>query len=265
MTRSLPALNLTKSPLVLVLCQVRFATIFAMEKYFPMIQDALRLRGYPLAKNTVIQEAIFTPAGTKTIETQRWEVENKQKTRSIVLSGNFVVFQTTAYSRFDDFVREVDLAVSTVASQVKGLLIQRVGLRYVDLVRETTPGHTWKDYIQAGLHGIRSERFIEDSQNQLYQSVANTRGGTMIVRLFQNRKGQTLPPDLAGSHDLKPSLNPPLKPNELLTILDLDHFSTHEEDYREGCVSDSAWKLHDDLDQVFRNSLVTSKALEVWK
>jgi len=87
----------------------------------------------------------------------------------------------------------------------------------------------------------------------------------MIVRLFQNREGRVLPPDLEQADDIKPRLDPPLEPNELLTILDLDHFSTLQADYEEGWVEKQAWRLHDDLDCVFRKSLVTPKALEVWK
>jgi uncharacterized protein (TIGR04255 family) len=264
MKRTLSPLKLTKSPLVLVLCQVRFAPILAMSEYFPRIQDKLRLKGYPLAKNAIIQEAIFAPTGATSVRRERWQVQNKEASNSIVVTENFLVFQTTAYSVFEDFARELALAVEIVASEVKQLLIQRVGLRYVDLVREQE-GNTWTDYVQAGLQGLKSDNFIEGTQSQLYQSVANTSSGTMIVRLFQNRDGHVLPPDLGEVEDLKPRLDPPLKPNELLTIVDLDHFSTHQMDYEEGWVEKQAWQLHDDLDCVFRKSLVTAKALEAWK
>ena len=264
MNRTLPPLKLTKSPLVLVLCQVRFAPILAMGEYFPRIQDKLRLKGYPLAKNMVVQEAVFTPACATSVRRERWQVQDKTTSRSIVVTENFVVFQTTTYRVFDDFVQELNLAVETVASEVKQLLIQRVGLRYVDLVR-CRNGETWTDYVQPGLQWLKSENFIEGTQSQLYQCVADTSAGTMIVRLFQNREGQVLPPDLEAVDDLKPHLDPPIEPNELLTLLDLDHFSTHQVDYERGWVENQAWQLHDDLDSVFRKSLVTPKALEAWK
>ena len=41
MNRTLPPLKLSKSPLVLVLCQVRFTPILAMADYVPRIQDHL--------------------------------------------------------------------------------------------------------------------------------------------------------------------------------------------------------------------------------
>jgi len=264
MIRTLPPLHLAKSPLVLVLCQVRFAPILAMDKYFPRIQDQLRLKGYPLAKNTVVHEALFTPTGAETLQRARWQAQDKTSSRSIVVTENFLVYQTVEYSAFEAFVRELDLAVATVASEVKELLIQRVGLRYVDLVRSGN-GETWTDFVQPGLQGLKSATFVQGTQSQLYQCVANTESGTMIVRLFQNREGQVLPPDLTEADDLKPRINRPLEPKELLTILDLDHFSARQEDYRSGLIAEQAWQLHDDLDQVFRKSLVTEKALEAWK
>jgi uncharacterized protein (TIGR04255 family) len=264
MNRTLPPLKLSKSPLVLVLCQVRFAPIMAMSEYFPRIQDKLRLNGYPLAKKAVIQEGVFTPAGATSVKRERWQVQDKGASRSVLVTENFIVFQTVAYSVFEDFVRELSLAVDTLATEVKQLLIQRVGLRYVDLVRSRT-GESWTEFVQPGVQGLKSDTFLEGTQSQLYQSVANTSAGTMIVRLFQNREGQVLPPDLGDADDLKPRLDPAIAPNELLTLLDLDHFSTHQIEYEKGWVEQQAWQLHEGLDRVFRKSLVTPKALEVWK
>jgi uncharacterized protein (TIGR04255 family) len=264
MIRTLPPLKLTDSPLVLVLCQVRFAPILAIGDYFPRIQDRLRLRGYPLAKNTPVQESLLTPTGLTSHRRDRWQVANKASTQSVVVTENFLVLQTTAYSSFDAFVAELGLALETLATEVKQLLIQRIGLRYVDLVRDRGD-ETWTDFIQPGLHGIRSDAFADLTQSQLFQSVANTSTGTMIVRLFQNREGQVLPPDLAATDDLQRRPTTALRPNELLTILDLDHFSEHEQEYTPGWVEQQAWALHDGLDRVFRQSLVTPRALEVWK
>jgi uncharacterized protein (TIGR04255 family) len=235
-----------------------------MDTYFPKIQDSLRRKGYPLVKTQLIQELVTVDGIPTPSLTRRWQVQNKDKTRSVIITKDFVVFQTTTYSSFDDFVQEVEVAVETVASEVQALVIQRVGLRYVDLVREAN-GKTWKDFVHPGVQGLTSALFIDKTQHHLYQCVSDTSKGKMIVRLIQNRQGQVLPPDLADSDDLQPRLDQPLQPDELLTILDLDHFSPHQEDYRAGWVGEQAWSLHDDLDQVFRKSLVTEMALESWK
>lgn len=264
MPRALPALKLSKSPLVLVLCQVRFAPILAMADYFPRIQDKLRRKGYPVVKNAVIQEVLLTPAGGgASAKHVRWQVLDKSETRSIVVTENFVAFQTTAYTVFEDFVPQLASAVDTLAEEVQGLYLQRIGLRYVDLVRPAR-GETWRDYVRPELHGLRSPTFIEDSQAQLHQSTAQTSHGTMIVRLYQNRDGQVLPPDLTEG-GLKVRVEPAVAPTELITLLDLDHFSLRQVDYERGVVESQVWDLHDDLDRVFRESVVTDYALKVWK
>src|SRR5262245_25221696 len=110
MPRTLPALKLSKSPLVLVLCQVRFSPILAMGDYFPRIQDKLRRKGYPVVKNAVVQEVLLTPAGGASAKHLRWQVQDKSGTRSIVVTESFVAFQTTAYTVFEDFVPQLTLA-----------------------------------------------------------------------------------------------------------------------------------------------------------
>jgi uncharacterized protein (TIGR04255 family) len=234
-----------------------------MGDYFPKIQDRLRLKGYPVVKNAVIQEVLLTSAGGASAKHVRWQVQDKSGTQSIVVTENFVAFQTTAYSVFEGFVPQLALAVDTLAEEVQGLYLQRIGLRYVDLVRPAS-GETWREYVRPELHGLRSAAFVEDSQAQLHQSTAQTPHGTMIVRLYQNREGQALPPDLT-EDGLKVRVEPALAPNELVTLLDLDHFSVRQVDYERGFVESQAWDLHDDLDRVFRESVVTNHALKVWE
>ena len=47
MKRTSPPLRLPGSPLVLVLCQVRIATVRDMAGYIPALQDRLRRDGFP--------------------------------------------------------------------------------------------------------------------------------------------------------------------------------------------------------------------------
>jgi uncharacterized protein (TIGR04255 family) len=263
MNRTLPPLKLSKSPLVLVLCQVRFSPVLAIGEYFPRIQDKLRLRGYPHVKSAIAQEVVFTPTGASAIQRPRWVLQDKARERSVIISDSFVVFQTTAYGVFEQFVEHLAVAVNTVAGEVQQLLMQRVGLRYIDLLRPGE-GKTWRDFVRPEFHGLKSPVLNESTQTQLHQSIAQTAHGTMVVRLFQNRDAQVLPPDLieeAATARVTPS---PTR-GELVTILDLDHFSERSRDYESGAVEREAWLLHDDLDRVFRESVVTPAALEAWK
>ena len=263
MTRTLHPLKLTKSPLVLVLCQVRFSQVLAMPDYYPKIQDRLRRKGYPISKNAVVQEGLLLPGGISSVQSHRWQALNREQTRSIVVTNDFLVFQTSVYDVFETFTAELRLAVETVASTVDDLIVERVGLRYVDLVRPQE-GENWTAYVRPELRGLQSSSFTQGTQLQLHQSVAKTTNGTMIVRLFQNRDGKFLPPDMADS-DLKRTLEPQVRPGELLTVLDLDHFSVRQLEFSADAIDHEAWLLHDALDHVFRESVVTQEALDKWK
>lgn len=263
MNRTLPPLKLSKSPLVLVLCQVRFTPILAIADYVPRIQDRLRKRGYPHVRSAPAQDLVFSPSGPQVTQRPRWMLQDKSLTLSIILAENFVAFETTAYGVFDEFVESLALAVNTVAEAVQELYVQRIGLRYVDLLR-SPDSETWRKYIRPELHGLQSPVFRSGTQLQLHQSMAQTNHGTMVVRIFQNRDGQLLPPDLADTASTL-KVAPPPSAGELLTLLDLDHYSEKGRDYESGAVEQQAWELHNDLDRVFREAVVTNAALEAWR
>jgi len=261
--RTLPALKLQKSPLVLVLCQVRFSPILAMADYFPKVQDSLRLKGYPSVKTDIVQETLFTPAGLTSMKKSRWRVFNKDLTESIVVTEDFIVFQTTKYTVFENFVQKLAEVMETLASVVKQLAIQRIGLRYIDLIRPRA-NETWRNYVRPELHGLSNAVLKPDTQLQLQQTVANTERGTLITRLYQNREGQIFPPDLTDD-SLTANLTPLPDQGELLTLIDLDHFCTVQCDYEPAQLEDIVWQLHDDIDRVFRESVVTPSALKAWE
>lgn len=263
MNRTLSPLKLSKSPLVLVLCQVRFTPVLAIAEYVPRIQDHLRKRGYPHVRSAPTQEVVISPTGPQVTQRARWVLQDKALTRSIILSDSFVAFETTAYGVFEEFVEDLALAVNTVAEAVQQLFIQRVGLRYVDLLRSTN-GENWREYIRSELHGLTSPVFRAGTQLQLHQSTAETAHGTMVLRIFQNREAQVLPPDLI-EEAASVKVVPPPATGELLTLLDLDHFGDTGRDYEAGAVEQQAWLLHDDLDHVFREGVVTPQALEAWR
>ena len=169
--------------------------------------------------------------------------------------------QTTAYSGFEEFLRILSLAMAAVDAVVGSLVVERVGLRYVDSI---TPrlGESWKDYVKPGYHGLENDIVRPGQSVHFTQTVADTGPGQrMVVRLTQNRDGVLLPPDLASHH---PVLRTRTERGQLATLLDLDHYREARQRFEIGKVVDIAWKLHDGLDVMFRD-LVTGHALEVWR
>ena len=115
-------------------------------------------------------------------------------------------------------------------------------------------------------HGLQNDIIRPDRSVFLIQTVADTGTGAnskqrMIARLAQNRDGNLLPTDLV-MHS--PVLQDSPKPNELLTLLDLDHYREHRHPFDIHKLMEIVWELHDGLDVLFRD-VVTTHALNVWK
>lgn len=258
-----PKRVLSKAPLVLVLAQVRFSPLMAMGDYISKIQDALRRSGYPINNTTQVQEISFgVQAAPKSSVTWRWEFLSKERTYSVVVNQGFVVVQTSAYTDFDEFHERVVQAAEIISNVVGGLLVTRVGLRYVDLIRPREQD-TWDQYVQAGLRGFTGKHYV-DPPLQLHQVSGATAVGQMHVRLIQNRNGAFLPPDLE-TDTLAFKIQPEIKHGELLTILDMDHFTEVSVDFDRTLVRQRLWQLKNVAHKTFMEELVTPHALKVWE
>jgi uncharacterized protein (TIGR04255 family) len=235
-----------------------------MSDYIPRIQDQLRLAGYPVNASGQVQQLALGPGGLAASQRPHWEFLSKDRRVSVIVNEGFVVVQTSAYDCFEPFLESVTKVLDVLGSVVHGLLVQRVGLRYVDLIRPLA-NESWEAYVQPGLRGFSSPNFQENSPLHLHQVVTRTASGTMIVRLLQNRDTAILPPDLANQSLIFPHLAPPVL-GELLTLVDIDHFTECEPvDCTSGLISGMAWPLKNASYDVFCDSLVTEHALKVWQ
>ncbi len=242
----------------------RSACDMAMANYIPKIQDRLRLAGYPVNASAQYQEIAVGRQGVAAAQRAHWEFLSKDRTISVVVSDGFVVVQTSSYTSFEAFLHSVAEVLEVVASTVGGLLVHRVGLRYVDLIRPRE-NESWDRYVREGLQGLSSPHFLDRATLHLHQIVTSTHSGTMIVRLLQNRDTAILPPDL-GTQTLTFPAIPPPTPGELLTLVDIDHFHECEpEEFDRQLLERIAWPLKNASCEVFRDSLFTDYAFEVWR
>src|SRR5512133_475357 len=241
MKRTREKLKLANSPLSLVLCQVRFSPLMNMAEYIPQVQDQLRRTGYPVNASVPIRELQLSMAGNSTLERVHWEFAAKSQRSSVVVTEGFLVLQTTEYDDFESFIAQLKTVVSTVNKAVDGLLIQRIGLRYVDAI-VPKEGESWREYVKPSLHGFESALFKEDKVLRLHQTIAETEIGTMLVRLHQNRDGAILPLDL-GTGTLKAAPST-AKKGETTTLVDIDHFHVCDNaEYAEESLENIAWQL----------------------
>ena len=262
MTRTLPSMQLTHSPLVLVLCQVRIATVQDMGKYIPAMQERLRKQDFPVDVSREVVELDVQAEGlTRERRRAHWEFRSLQEDWSIIIGNSSAVVQTTSYRGFEEFLDILKLAMTAMDDVVGDLVVERVGLRYVNYI-EPQQDESWKLYVKPGYRGQENDIIQPGSSVHFVQTVADTGSGQrMIVRLTQNRDGVLLPPDLIRHH---PILQRQAEKGVLLTLIDLDHYREERQRFDNSKVIDIAWELHGGLEFMFRD-MVTQHALGVWK
>ena len=261
MKRTFPALQLPGSPLILVLCQVRIAAVREIANYISALQERLRRNGFPVDISGEGVE-VAVPAEEPAAGRRRghWEFRSLDEDWSIIVGEGAVVVQTTAYPGFDAFLDRLSFALTAVDTVVGNLIVERVGLRYVDFI-DPRPGESWKDYVKPGFHGQENDIVRPEESLHFAQTVAGTgEGQRLIFRLMQNRDGNLLPPDLVLHH---PRLRKRVEPGDLATLVDLDHYREERQPFEFDKVLETAWALHDTLDRMFRD-VVSTHALKVW-
>jgi uncharacterized protein (TIGR04255 family) len=242
----------------MVLTQVRFSAVMAIEKFIPEIQEQLRHKGFPRYLRGQMHEFLVQPdSPPKFSVTDRFEFQDKSGNTGIILTPTSVAVQTNSYSRFEDFEEVIATAIIVVNRVLNISLVERVGLRYVDLVRVGENEHL-RDYLKPGLLGIDPANVGVRSWLSRYESIGSTDLGKLVVRCSQSE--QILPPDLFPT-----TLNYPLalKPGEVVTLLDFDHFVERSSDFDSRGVVSLIGDLHDAVDHAFRGA-VTSGALVRW-
>ena len=258
MGRKIKALELSASPLVLVLAQVRISPVLKMEDYIPAIQEQMRHQGFPKFRPVQTREVIFSPQA-QFRESIKWVFLNKECTQAATVSHGAVAFHTNTYKAFEDFSTSLGNVLSMVSEEVGVSIAERIGLRYVDLI---LPGddESLEQYLADGLHGIKPSDVDVQRLLAFYEARCETIMGRLLIRLHQYDNGAILPPDL-----MPPDLNytTEVQSGKTVTLLDTDHSSEEARDFKVESLIEDMWGLHEYTDKAFRSS-VTSFALSQW-
>jgi uncharacterized protein (TIGR04255 family) len=217
--------RLENAPVVYVLCQIRFSPVEKMTDYIPAIQEAFRaqypsfereqLGGVTLAPNA---QPIFVQNET------RWRFETRDKLTGLMLSTNQLIAHTTSYVDSDDFRDRAMFGFRTVNEVARLGFIQRVGLRYIDLIT-ASEDERLEDYIHASLIGFRPQvpGLTPDVSQQFLRTRSNVGGavGTLLLKVSRARHGAELPADLLPT-PLELKRRPPQDRESI--FLDWDHY-----------------------------------------
>jgi uncharacterized protein (TIGR04255 family) len=264
--RSLPPLSLPNSPLVYVIGQVRFSSIESMSKYVPEIQDELRRQGLPRFVPGKIQQLRFNPLAHKmdVDQTDRWEFQNPDRTEGLILVKDFIALQVSKYTSFERFCELFKVGLYAVHRAASIGLVERVGLRYVDLI-VPDESERFSDYFIPALLGPEKEPLEVDDALYSMQFQGKTPAGTLMLKLSQHDDGTVLPLDLNPStlQHTWPARNEKQK----LSLLDFDHyieFADRPKAFSVDLVLDLLWRLHHHTDVAFRYA-VKPEAIRKWQ
>ena len=259
MARSIPALKLKMNPLACVLAQVRISPVLQMEEFIPAIQEQLRRTEYPKFSREETEELILGP-GTqpKVLSSTRWIFTNKENTAAVILAQNFIALQVSRYASFEGFLGALKAALEIVGKAADISLCERLGLRYVNVIRPKDAPIS--DYLQPGLVGLPASELGIKRLQYRFESAGMTEFGKLVTRLSVSDNGKYLPPDLDGSGL---DYGPKPEKGETIILLENDHFSIKQRDYKTDDIIASMEDLHEYTDRAFR-AAVTKEALRVW-
>jgi uncharacterized protein (TIGR04255 family) len=231
----------------------------SVEKFVPDIQEKLRHNGFPKFVRGKIPEITFVlgDAAPKISITDKFEFQNKESDLGIVLTSTTLAIHTNNYESFEEFEKTIITAINAVHGSLQLSIAERVGLRYVDLIR-LEQDENWKDYVQTGLLGFDSKKLGADPLMSKFEFLGTTDFGKILLRFSQS--DQVVPPELQ-PQTLKQPIK--LKEKEVVMHLDCDHFSEDQCDFDPELMVSKIGDLHDHIDRAFR-SAVTAQALKKW-
>ena len=259
MMRQKPGLKLERSPLQLVLIQVRFSPVTAMRDYVPPFQEKLRKSGFPRFNEEKIQKVTLGAEEPEIESTTRWCFVSREKHEAVVLTRDFVVYETTRYNIFESFTERFKEVLSELNAVADINFAAQIGLRYVDVVH-SLDGHRPDWFIRDQFHGLSAEGIGEPITNQ-FLSVVKTAEGILKLKTLDGHGPGFMPPDLEATgldFDLELTEQDPFR------ILDFDHIWKGEIDFVPDDIIEKMWALHGSVEKTFR-STVTEDAMKVWE
>ena len=162
-----------RSPLVEVICQLRFPTILSIGANEPAaFQEAVR-RDFPryLARQEQLPPKVVKKGNATALEPQKpitnYHFVSEDSRWKLNLTQNFIALSTLSYQRWEDFAARLDQALAQFIQIYQPAYFERIGLRYVNAVSRKAlglEGRLWDDLIQDQYLGILSQPDVEETE-----------------------------------------------------------------------------------------------------
>lgn len=180
------------SPLIEVVCQLRFPTILRIESEVPAdFQD--RIRGmYPvLSRQKSGGMGNIPPEVAKIIgvagQQSQYTFESEDGAHAIVLAPDSIALTSHAYQRWENFRDFLQPAVDALVDVYKPAFFMRIGLRYQNAIVPSAvgmSGRPWADLISNNILGELSHSFgdgrLEEAHRHLRIRSKDEREGFLL-------------------------------------------------------------------------------------
>lgn len=262
-------MHLRNAPLVHALAQVAFTPVLSIAEHIPAIQARLIPLGFPRLKEGVTQEIVLAPSTPPSASARRrWDFMDRDQRWGFVLTQSSLVLQTTAYPSIEPFLERLRAGIEGLCNTVDLALVERLGIRYIDLVRPDS-GESLGKYVHPGLLGFPfrdSPQLGADLRGFQTRSVAGTAVGVLAIRSYLLPPRKVVPPDLQSGHLQYPQSAISSRPS---LALDFDHFTEFSGsgskpfDFEPEAIISHVTRLHSTVRAAF-DAIATPHALERW-
>jgi uncharacterized protein (TIGR04255 family) len=210
--------KLSNQPLKLVLAEFRFSAVMGIEKYISELQEILR-PDYPTPASGKEQLVEVQPTGINLSNVDNWSFISMDKKSAININQHRLVYLTSDYPRFEGFSSKCKEALKTLQEVVKPGLIERIGLRYSDLIL-IDEGENIADFVDSSLAPSGKLEVIGDLQQQRNEYYILADSGGLFIRTLYGKHNLSFLPDI---HSLPIRIESEDEPSERM-VLDFDHF-----------------------------------------
>jgi uncharacterized protein (TIGR04255 family) len=256
--------KMSLAPVFYTLAQVQFNPIAQMSDYVARLQERLRRGGFPdfQAENQfelTIRRLDEVQPDVQPTQHMRWSFTNTQRTEGYLLLPNALIFRTTTYDTFADFLKKTIDGLKLVHEIVDLTYVEKTGLRYLDAV-VPMDNDMLQQYLNPSLLGFSAN--LEGLLSHSFTETVTVMGdGNLVARAVITDRGLALSPDLM---PLQLELQPRFTAiNGRTAVLDTDYFVVKRNSFDLEEIKDQLLKAHDVITNAF-NVSVTDYAREKW-
>ena len=166
-------LQYARSPLVEVICQLRFPTILSIGTNEPAaFQEAVR-KDFPryAARQEQVPPKVVKKGNATALEPQKpitnYHFVSEDGRWKLNLTQNFIALSTLSYQRWEDFAARLDQPLAQFIQIYQPAFFERLGLRYVNAISRQRLGledQLWDDLIRDHYVGILGQPDVEETE-----------------------------------------------------------------------------------------------------